>query len=130
MINFSTSRASTPTVVETEVPVVQETITIKPRLRPVMQQTQVDWEELRDYVLAQVERIHGPQVRDERRENTIFMAFAARWPEQAMEIARYAFEGGENDTQGFWKGAPVLVARFHRTSDNYFAVPIAALLES
>ena len=126
MINFSTARASTPTAVEVEVPVVQETITIKPRLRPVMQQTQVDWEQLREYVLEQVEKAHGPQVRDQRKENTIFMAFAARWPEQAMEIARYAFE----ESEGFWKGSPVLVARFHRTSDNYFAVPIAALLES
>jgi hypothetical protein len=126
MINFSTNRASTPTVVETTVPVVQETITIKPRLRPVLQQTQVDWEQLRDYVLEQVEKAHGPQARDERKENTIFMAFAARWPEQAMEIARYAFE----ESEGFWKGSPVLVPRFHRTSDNYFAVPIANLLES
>lgn len=126
MINFSTNRASTTTLVESVVPVVEETITIKPRLRPVIKQTQVDWEQVRDYVLEQIEKAHGPQVHDERKANTIFMAFAARWPEQAMEIAQYAFE----ESKGFWKGSPVLVARFHRTSDNYFAVPIATLLES
>jgi hypothetical protein len=132
MINFSraSARPQQPiAVVQTEVPVVQETITIKivPRR---LGDTGLDaspsdgWERLRDYVVEHVEALHGPFPRDMRQETTLFMAFTARWP-QAMEIATYAFEG---EPQGFWKGSPVRVERFHKVSDPYFAEPIAVLL--
>lgn len=129
MINFSRTvpRPQTVVTVQTEVPVVQETITIKPvprRLGGENGTAPVDsWEKLRDYVVERVEALHGPFPRDTRQETTTFMGFVARWP-QAMEIAKYAFE----ETEGIWKGAPVSVARFHKTSDSYFAEPIAKLL--
>jgi len=131
MINFSRTVARpqhdvTPVVtVRTEVPVVHETITIKPAPRRLGGESSDSWEKVRDYVIERVEALHGPFPRDARKETTIFMAFVARWP-QAMEIARYAFE----EQQGFWKGSPVSVARFHKTSDIYFAEPIAQLLNA
>lgn len=128
MINFSTTAARPRTEVVTQVPVVQETITIKAVPQAVDRNggstSNVTWQKLRDYVTAQVEATSGPFPRDVRKENTIFMAFMARWPEQAMDIARFAFESCE----GIWKGAPVSVVRFHRTSDSYFAEPIAKLI--
>jgi hypothetical protein len=134
MINFSRASArpqQTVIAVQTEVPVVQETITIKPvprRLGDAAADASPSdgWEKLRDYVVERVEALHGPFPRDTRQETTIFMAFTARWP-QAMEIAKYAFEG---EPQGFWKGAPVRVERFHRVSDPYFAEPISVLLSA
>lgn len=136
MINFSRTAAARPqttVTVQTPVPVVQETITVKPVLRRRGDEggdasPSDGWEKLRDYVVERVEAIHGPFPRGEqerRQEVTIFMAFQARWP-QAMEIAKYAFEV----EGGLWKGAPVSVARFHKTSDSYFAEPIAKLLSA
>jgi hypothetical protein len=128
MINFDTPQktAPSPVTVTTEVPAVQETVTITPVVKkatPAPKGT-VTWEKLRDYVIEKVEATSGPFPRDIRKENTIFMAFSARWQELAEPIAQHAFEACE----GIWKGAPVSVARFHRTSDSFFAQPIAEQL--
>lgn len=86
-----------------------------------------EWEKVRNYVLDQIERCHGPFPRDVRQENTIFMAFAHRWEGQAMKIARYAF----TEAKGMWMGAPIAVHRFGKTADSVFAKPIVEkLIES
>lgn len=122
-----------------EVPVVQEQVTVTPLPTPAPQPetapgipsfhvpplaSSLDWEKLRDYVVERIEAIHGPFPREPRRENTIFMAFQARWEGLALQIAQYVFEQAE----GFWLTAPVSVARFERASDSAFAMKIAALL--
>lgn len=122
-----------------EVPVVQEQVTVTPLPAPAPQPetkagipsfhvpplaSSLDWEQLRDYVVVQIEAIHGPFPREPRRENTIFMAFYGRWEDLALPIAKHAFE----EAQGFWLGAPVSVARFEKSSDTVFATKIAAQL--
>jgi hypothetical protein len=122
-----------------EVPVVQEQVTVTPLTTPAPQPetapgipsfhvpplaSTLEWEKLRDYVVARIEAVHGPFPREPRRENTIFMAFYARWEDLALPIAKYAFEQAE----GFWLGAPVSVARFEKASDAVFAMAIAAKL--
>lgn len=82
------------------------------------------WEQVRDYVVEQSTIAHGPFTRNTRQENTIFMGFADRWGEDAMEIARYAFER----LNGEWMGAPIRPHRFARNFDSIFAQKIAALL--
>lgn len=130
MINFKGAPTRPQTAVVTEVPVVEETVTIKPILRPQNNLPAMPkpnaWKELRDYVVGRIEEIHGPFPRDTKKETTIFMAFMARWVDQAMAIAEYAFE----HEGGFWKGSPVSINRFHRTSDSYFAEPIAHLIKN
>lgn len=73
------------------------------------------WQDLRDYVVTQIEQRFGVFPRDPRRESGIFKSFLARYP-QAPDIARYAFEVSD----GFWMGAPVSVNRFCKGSDRYF----------
>jgi hypothetical protein len=122
-----------------EVPVVQEKVTVTPLPAPAPQPetkpgipsfhvpplaSSLDWEQLRDYVVEQIEAIHGPFPREPRRENTIFMGFYGRWEDLALPIAKHAFE----EAKGFWLGAPVSVARFERSSDAVFATKIAAQL--
>lgn len=122
-----------------EVPVVQEQVTVTPLPAPAPQPetkagipsfhvpaiaSSLDWELLRDYVVEQIEAVHGPFPREPRRENTTFMAFYGRWEDLALPIAKYVFE----QSQGFWLGAPVSVARFEKSSDAAFAMKIATLL--
>jgi hypothetical protein len=85
---------------------------------------QWSWSDLRDYVVTQIEAVHGPQPRDHYKEMGIFKAFASRWQEAAPAIARHAFEV----ERGMWRSAPISVSRFAKGSDPYFAVPIAERL--
>lgn len=146
MLNFTdlssklTAHASTPVQEHrVEVPAVQEQVTVTPLPAPAPQPetttgipsfhvpplaSTLEWEKLRDYVVEQIEAIHGPFPREPRRENTIFMAFYGRWEGMALPIAKHAFEQAE----GFWLGAPVSVARFEKASDPVFAMKIAAKL--
>ena len=148
MLNFNSDLDSAPTTRavqahRAEVPPVQERVTVTPlgeASKPVpapepstpaktsihvpASASSFEWEKVRDYVIEQILALHGPFPRDVRRENTIFMGFAARWEDQAMPIARYAFE----EADGEWLDAPVGVARFHKTSDGVFAQKIAAKL--
>lgn len=143
MLNFQTEsdRARTGDTadkvqtIRAEVPQVQERVTVLPTAAPaptepgdpkdsVDASSSYEWELVRNYAIDRILHVHGPFPRDVRKENTIFMGFAARWEGIAMDIARHAFEqaGGE------WLGAPVSVARFHETSDPVFAARIAPLL--
>lgn len=79
------------------------------------------WEEVRDYVVTQVELRWGAQPRDPLKEAGIFKGFVSRWGGKAESIARAAFEVHG----GMWKGAPVQVGRFAKGSDPYFAEIIA-----
>jgi len=83
------------------------------------------WEQLRDYVMRSIAERHGPQPRHESAKvNSIFKSFAARWGSQAGPIARFAFERQD----GFWRSAPVTIARFTKGNDGYFAGPISERL--
>lgn len=131
-----TNEADEVQTIRAEVPRVQERITVVPAAAPASETPVRDpkhdvdasgsyeWERVRDYVVERILDVHGPFPRDVRKENTIFMGFAARWEGVAMDIARHAFE----DAGGEWLGAPVSVARFHETSDPVFAAKIASML--
>jgi len=86
--------------------------------------SQWTWEDLRDYVMGQIEQYHGPQVRNAMKESSIFKAFLARHGEDAIKIARFAFEV----QRGMWQRAPIAANRFCKASDPYFADPIKARL--
>lgn len=76
------------------------------------------WEDLRNYVIAGIERYHGPQVRDNIKEKSIFGSFIKRHGAvDSAAIVRYAF--GFNE--GMWNNAPISVNRFCKASDSYFA---------
>lgn len=116
-------RANGHAIVDT-VPVVTETVTIT---RPEVRTTDVgkdparwDWEDLRNYVVREIESRFGEFPKDPLRLKGIFQGFARRHGELAGPIAVAAFElhGGR------WKGAPISVTRFCAGSDPYFAVPI------
>ena len=79
------------------------------------------WEQMRDYVVGEIESRWGAQPRDSLRESGIFKGFVNRWGDQAERIARTAFDVH----CGLWKGAPVSVSRFATGSDPYFAAVIA-----
>lgn len=110
-----------------ETPVVQETV----RLTPVpgaayLMKDDADWswEDLRDYVMGQIVAYHGPQLRNLVKEAGIFKGFMARYGDNAVGIARFAFE----QQRGMWQRAPIMVTRFCKGSDPYFADPIARRL--
>ena len=80
-----------------------------------------DWRDLLDYVVDQIERLHGPFVRESGKEYGIFNSFVSRWGIQSAAIARYAFE----TCDGYWVNAPVSITRFTKGNDPFFALPIS-----
>lgn len=120
-------------VVHEPFPEITETVTVR-ALAPVPSAytaaflatplEQWSWEQVRDYVVHQIETLHGAFPRVPYKEKAIFIGFLGRWPEHSTGIARYAFEV----KNGFWRGAPVGVNRFCKASDSYFARPIAVAL--
>ena len=79
------------------------------------------WQELRDYVVGQIESRWGARPRDPNKESGIFKGFITRWGAQnARRIAEVAFtvHGGQ------WRGAPISIERFCKGSDEYFAAVI------
>lgn len=82
------------------------------------------WEDLRDYVMGQIEQFHGPQIRNSMKESSIFKSFHSRHGAKSVGIARFAFE----QQRGMWQRAPIAVNRFCKASDVYFADVIAARL--
>jgi hypothetical protein len=115
--------------VQDTVPTVVDTVVV--RARPEDRTTQIGkdaatwtWEDLRNYVVTQIERRFGQFPRNPIKESGIFKGFLNRWGAQAGPIAITAFELYD----GFWKGAPIQVTRFCQNSDRFFAEPVAALL--
>jgi len=75
------------------------------------------WEDLRDYVVREIESRHGVQPRDFRKESGIFKSFMTRYGADSVAIARLAFSPVFD---GWWKSAPITVTRFCKGSDVYF----------
>ena len=84
--------------------------------------SQWGWSDLRDYIMGEIEKRHGVQVRDPKKEASIIKSFMARWgTEQAVRIARTAFDVHD----GQWRGAPISITRFCKASDEWFGSVIA-----
>lgn len=83
------------------------------------------WEELRDYVMGEIQSRQGAIPRNPLKEASIFKRFVKQWGDKAKPIAQYAFEV----LDGMWAGAPVSVNRFCKGSDEFFAQEIARRLD-
>jgi hypothetical protein len=128
MLDFDLNLKPATIAVKDVAPIVKETVTVMPVKTQgasyVMKDEQAwGWSDLRDYVMREIEKRHGPQVRDPKREAGIFKSFMSRWPEQSVEIAKTAF-GPVYD--GMWHNAPISINRFCKASDGYFAQVIAS----
>lgn len=75
------------------------------------------WEQMRDYVIGEIQARWGARPRDPLKESGIFKGFINRWGDKSEPIARAAFEV----YNGVWNGAPIAVERFSKGSDPYFA---------
>jgi hypothetical protein len=115
------------------VEVTSKTTAIDVRAIHILQdESQWDWRGIRDYVHDQICQIHGdfPPL-EAKKEYGLFTAYLNRWPNEGFpaitgpQIARYAFEV----EAGWWYGAPIGYSRFMKSSDGYFAVPIATKLQ-
>lgn len=119
---------SAPSAPVETVPVVVQRVTVTPTVSRTDLLTDAEqwaWEELRDYVVAEITRRFGAFPRDARKEYGIFNSFVARHGADAAAIAQYAF-GPILD--GWWGKAPISINRFAKNSDPYFAAPILARL--
>lgn len=129
MMNFDTEldTATGSTRVVKSAPAVTDTVEVTPtpmsEARAFLAKPDVDWtwEDLRDYVVYQIEQKFGPWPRSQFKEMGTFKRFHADWGTQAAQIARYAFE----TCDGWWSSAPVSINRFTKGSDPFFAVVIA-----
>jgi hypothetical protein len=83
-----------------------------------------DWRVIRDYVVEQITKYHGPFPRNPLQEKGIFASYISRWGDQALPIAKVAFEVH----RGVWHNAPIKVQRFCIGSDPYFSEIIARTL--
>jgi hypothetical protein len=121
LLNFPYDTETTPQVeVHTVVQVTSE-ISVKPLPHQSYQmKSDWSWQDLRDYVVIQIEAIHGPFPRVPLKESGIFKGFLNRWGDQSQVIAKRAFEV----YGGMWAGAPVSIYRFAKSSDEFFAKPI------
>lgn len=92
-------------------------------LKPTVQW---DWQDLRNYVVAEATKRFGEQIRDPKKEAGIFKGFIGRHGiADAVLIAQAAFEVYE----GTWRQAPITVTRFTQGNDPYFANVILARLK-
>lgn len=118
------SKTSTK-VVEPDVtvaPVIVQTVTSRPLPETsagymAKAEGQWGWDDLRDYVIREIEARHGAQARDYKKEAGIFKSFMTRYGADAVPIARLAFSPVFD---GWWKSAPISVTRFCKASDPYF----------
>jgi hypothetical protein len=107
---------------------IEEEVAIIPRQAPpdtthlAIPAEEWTWQQLRDYVINQIERTVGVQPRQPSfKEEAIFTGFIKRHgARRASQIARHGFEV----CRGYWKNAPISVNRFCANSDPYFAAPI------
>jgi hypothetical protein len=115
-------------IVEVNADVINETVIATPSKAKTYLATEEDywgWKELRDFVVAEIEKYHGPQPRDFTKEASIFKSFMTRYPDNAVSIAKFAFGPV---AKGMWRGAPISVTRFCKASDPYFSDVIIASL--
>jgi len=78
--------------------------------------------EFHDYVIAEITRCCGPQL-PHFRAREVTGGFLERFgPGDAMAVCRQAF----GPHGGYWRGAPVTVARFGPGHDSFFALPLLA----
>lgn len=127
LINFDDDVVTAePVTVQQAAPVITQSVSS--RLAPSASSRHVmkpvaewGWEEVRDYVVSSIEKVHGPFPRNFKTEGSIFKSFCNRWGAKAGAIASLAFE----EFDGMWKGAPISVNRFCIGSDPYFAAPLA-----
>lgn len=118
-----TSRQAPAVTVTTTAPVIKQQVSVTPvasRSDLLVETAEWSWQELRDYVVSQIEKVSGPFPRDSRKEYGIFNRFLKTYGQDAIAVARYAFEVGE----GWWNGAPISINRFAKGSDPYFVLPI------
>lgn len=106
------------------VPTASTVPTIQARSDLLTDAADWSWQQLRDYVVAQIIDRHGPFPRDAVKEAGVFKGFSARWGRQAGPIAVVAFE----TFHGVWRSAPIAITRFAKGSDPFFAAVIAARL--
>ena len=120
MTLFALPPQTTVEPVVTSAPVVQQAVTVTPvasRSDLLVEPSEWSWQEFRDYVVAHIEQVSGPFPRDAKKEYGIFSRFLNTYGQDAVRIAKYAFEVCD----GWWKGAPISVNRFTKGSDPYFA---------
>jgi hypothetical protein len=119
MLDFDLFETATPLAVAEPEPITRVgqdavTHTMKP-------DDEWGWEDLRDYVMREMEAVHGPQVRNSIKEKSIFSSFITRHGSAtSAAIARFAF----GFSKGMWANAPISVNRFCKGSDRFFADPI------
>lgn len=82
------------------------------------------WEQMRDYVVHEIEARFGAFPHDSIKEASIFKSFIGRHGKKAAAIAKHAFEVCD----GRWAGAPISVTRFCKNSDPFFAEVIVERL--
>jgi hypothetical protein len=117
--------------IEQTIPTVEQTVTV--RAQPSAQAGYLlvadqdwTWRELRDFVVAEIERLHGVWPRNQTTEYGIFNSFVTRWSAVAPWLpARIAKTAFGPVYQGMWMNAPISVNRFAKNSDGSFGVPLA-----
>lgn len=109
-----TSTAVAETLSATPTPSAARAFLAKP-------EEQWTWSDLRDYVVAEIERRSGAFARESKKEYGIFTRFLKTWGSLAPRIAHYAF----TECDGYWMGQPITINRFTKGADPYFAEVIA-----
>lgn len=116
------------TRIRTEAPQATQKVTVTPvqtTTHLLADEAEWTWENLRDYVMAEIEKRHGPQVSDPVRVKATFQGFLKRWGADAVVIAKAAFEIYD----GMWANAPITYTRFCKKSDDFFARRILDRIE-
>lgn len=126
MINFETELdlVGGTKLIRDTVPIVTDTLTVRREERTTdagKDAATWTWEDLRSYVVREIEQRFGAFPRDPLKEKAIFSGFVKRHGDKAGPIAKFAFELCD----GVWRNAPVAVQRFCKNSDPYFADIIA-----
>lgn len=108
-------------------------LVLRTAVRPVSSSTKThlladgtawSWQQIRDYVISEIEMRQGAQAYESQKLIGIFKGFVSRWGDQASTITRYAFEVCD----GVWVGRPVTVTSWCKKADPFFAEPIAERL--
>lgn len=107
--------------VETSLEVKRALVTSERVAWKMMEPSQWQWSDLRDYIIFQSESMFGPAERNPAKESSIVKSFMKRWGPMAVPIAQRAFTVYE----GVWWGEPVRIERFALGNDGNFAQVLA-----